>query len=280
MIICKQATDLRSIFDSKRREGKKIGFVPTMGALHRGHISLIEQAKKQTGYIIASIFINPTQFNDPGDFTKYPVTIEKDIYLLEEAGADVLYIPKISEMYPGGTNSLEDYDLGYIETILEGKYRPGHFQGVCQVMSRFVKMIDPDILFMGQKDYQQCLVVKRLLTIMQSSVQLITCSTVREEDGLAMSSRNLRLSTDKRTKAVAIYQSLLLIKNNVQAGNLEALKNEAKLLLEKNELKPDYVEIADAEKLLPLNEWDGKQKIVALVAAYLDEVRLIDNIIL
>src|ERR1700737_4918300 len=162
MILFKRAGDLTRWLKEQHSRGKSIGFVPTLGALHPGHISLIDISKKSTGITVCSIFINPTQFNDPKDFEKYPITIEKDIYLLEKAGTDALFLPEVDDVYPGGTKELEKYELGGLETLLEGKYRPGHFQGVCQVMRRLLDLVAPDDLFMGQKDYQQCMVVRRL----------------------------------------------------------------------------------------------------------------------
>jgi pantoate--beta-alanine ligase len=208
MIIFKYASQLAGYLQQQKTAGKVIGFVPTMGALHNGHIALVDQSKKEASLTICSIFVNPTQFNNPNDYQLYPNTIEADIAKLEAAGCDVLFLPAIAEMYPRGTAGLEQYDLGYLETLLEGKYRPGHFQGVCQVMFRLLTMVQPDKLFMGQKDYQQCMVVNRLLQLMQSGTRLITCPTLREPDGLAMSSRNMRLTAEDRQKATTIYKCL------------------------------------------------------------------------
>src|SRR6201995_3614662 len=184
MILFRRTGDLAGWLKSQKEAGKSIGFVPTLGALHAGHISLIDISKKTTTLTVCSIFVNPTQFNDPKDFEKYPKTIEKDIILLENAGVEVLFLPELDEMYPDGTKNLETYDLGPLETILEGKYRPGHFQGVCQVMRRLLELVRPDDLFMGQKDYQQCMVVARLLELMGMGTKLHPCPIVREADGL------------------------------------------------------------------------------------------------
>src|ERR1700722_17363851 len=167
MILFKRIADLTGWLKKETAAGRSTGFVPTLGALHEGHISLITISKKVTDITVCSIFVNPTQFNDPKDFQKYPVTLEKDIPLLEGAGADILFLPGVSELYPTGTSDLEHYDLGSLETVLEGKYRPGHFQGVCQVTHRLLDIVRPDDLFMGQKDYQQCMIVPRLLAIMR-----------------------------------------------------------------------------------------------------------------
>jgi pantoate--beta-alanine ligase len=268
MIIFKYATQLAGHLQQQKARGAKVGFVPTMGALHQGHIALIGQSKKDTDLTVCSIFVNPTQFNNAGDFQHYPKTIEKDIVQLEAAGTDILFLPPVSEMYPTGTTGLEQYDLGFLETVLEGKYRPGHFQGVCQVMNRLLTMVQPDLLFMGQKDYQQCMVVNRLQQLTGSSTQLITFPTVREPDGLAMSSRNLRLPPADRQKAPAIYKALQLI----QAG--EGREAAIQLLTEQG-FTIDYVELADRTTLEPRE----KGPAVALIAAFLGDVRLIDNML-
>jgi len=280
MILFKRANELTDYIRQQRSAGRKIGFVPTMGALHQGHLSLIEISGKNKNLTVCSIFINPTQFNDPKDFQKYPITIEKDIYLLEKKGTDILFLPSDEEIYPGGTANMQHFELGYLETVLEGKYRPGHFQGVCQVMHRLLRIIEPDHLYMGQKDYQQCMVVKRLLQIMQSEIIFHTCDTMREPDGLAMSSRNKRLNDVDRKKAVGIFETLLYLKKNVRPGDLSSLLDTARAMLAEKDFKVDYVEIADAETLEPAHQWNGQQKIVALTAAFLNEVRLIDNMIL
>ena len=258
----------------------KLGFVPTMGALHPGHLSLIDQSKKENGITAASIFVNPTQFNDPKDFEKYPVSIEKDIDQLEKAGCDVLFLPSVKEIYPAGTDAKKHYDLGFLETVLEGKYRPGHFQGVCMVVERLLNIVQPDNLYLGQKDYQQCMVIKRLTELMAQPVTVNISPTLRETDGLAMSSRNMRLGTEERIKAVTIYQCLLMAKEKIQPGNILPLKEEMRSMLEKKGFKVDYTEIADAHTLQPINEWDGEKKLVALVAAFIKDVRLIDNMLL
>ena len=278
MILFKRAGDLAGWLEQQRVSGRSIGFVPTLGALHAGHISLIDISKKSTSLTVCSIFVNPTQFNDPKDFKKYPVTIEKDIYLLEKAGTDVLFLPEVNELYPGGTADLEKYDLGALETILEGKYRPGHFQGVCQVMRRLLDLVRPDHLFMGQKDYQQCMVIRRLLELMGAGTQLHPCPIVREADGLAMSSRNLRLTEKERAKAPAIYRALTLLKEG-GPDNWPTLVARAGKMLEEAGFRVDYVEVAEAGTLAPVT---GKETgaVVALIAAFLGEIRLIDNMIL
>ena len=280
MTIIKKISDLQNFLRLHRKDGQKIGFAPTMGALHPGHISLITESQKSNGLTVSSIFINPVQFNDPKDYEKYPITLENDILLLEKAGCNVLFLPSVSEVYPDGTTQQKKYELGYLESVLEGEYRPGHFQGVCMVIERLLDIVKPDNLYLGQKDYQQCMVIKKLteLTGLDQTVHTRICPTLREPDGLAMSSRNMRLSETERKNAGTIYKTLQLIKEGLGKNELRSLKKEAKKILSEKGFKPDYVEIADASTLQLVNDWDGKQKLVALIAAFLNEVRLIDNL--
>jgi pantoate--beta-alanine ligase len=281
MIIYKTVKDIEGYLRKCRYDGKTIGFVPTMGALHDGHISLIRKCKEQNDITACSIFINPTQFNNPDDLKKYPVTIEKDIYLLEQNGCDLLFFPDVEEVYPKGLKSkAEQFDLGYLETILEGKYRPGHFQGVCQVVKRLLEIVNPHKLYLGQKDYQQCMVIKRLCDLMKSNTQVVICPTMREPDGLAMSSRNLRLNETERRQATEIYRTLDWLKGELRRGDIDILKREAIRRLTDKGFKVDYVEIAEADTLKTIENWDGKTALVSLAAAFVDEVRLIDNILL
>lgn len=282
MIIFKKPGTLHNFLETNRSAKQKIGFVPTMGALHAGHISLIEAAKKENDLVVSSIFVNPTQFNDPEDFKKYPITLEKDILLLEAAGPGVLFLPLLKDIYPAGLNDLRHYDLGFLETVLEGRYRPGHFQGVCQVVHRLIEIVSPDNLYLGQKDYQQCMVIQRLIELigLDGKIKVNTCPTLREDDGLAMSSRNTRLNKEERKTANAIFKSLLFIKSNLHLMDVAQLKNLASTSLVDAGFKVDYVEIADANTLELVDSWDEKQKIVALAAAFLGNVRLIDNVVL
>lgn len=282
MVLFKKVKDLQNYLELQRKNGKKIGFAPTMGALHKGHLSLIKSAKENNDITACSIFVNPTQFNDPADFEKYPVTLEQDILLLESAGNDVLLLPPVAEMYPDGAAKAKHYELGYLEQILEGKYRPGHFQGVCMIVHRLLEIVRPDNLYIGQKDYQQCMVIKKLieLTGFDSLTKLNISPTLREPDGLAMSSRNMRLTKDERTKATGIIQTLLFVKDNLQKGDLTTLKKNATHELLEKGFKVDYIEIANANTLQIRDNWDGKEKLVALAAAFLNNVRLIDNVLL
>ena len=277
MIIFKKKIDISNYIVNYKKTSGKIGFIPTMGALHKGHISLIEASKKTDTLTICSIFVNPTQFNNTADFEKYPVTIEKDIDLLEKAGCNVLFLPSVEEIYPEDSSTTLPYELGFIETVLDGKYRPGHFQGVCNVVQRLLDIVQPNTIYLGQKDYQQCIIIKKLTELIQSPTQIIICPTLRESDGLAMSSRNMRLTSVERMKAVKISEVLLFIKQEIKPGNLQDLKQRCINYLTNEGYNVDYVEIADATNLTLLQNWDGKTKLVALVAAFLNEVRLIDN---
>jgi pantoate--beta-alanine ligase len=282
MIIYKKPQELHNLLEKKKKEKGEIGFVPTMGALHAGHLSLVDAAKKQNKIVVCSIFVNPTQFNDPEDFKKYPVTLEKDILMFEGAGCDVLFIPSVADIYPNGTDDLTHYDLGFLETVLEGKFRPGHFQGVCQVMVRLLEIVLPDNLYVGQKDYQQCMVIKKLIELigLKNKIKVNISPTLREEDGLAMSSRNTRLLPQDRIKAATISKALRYIKGNLKEGNTKKIKDEAKEILLQNGFLIDYIEIANADTLKLIENWNGKEKVVALAAAFLNNVRLIDNMLI
>ncbi|TDH28857.1 pantoate--beta-alanine ligase [Segetibacter sp. 3557_3] len=281
MIIYRAVADLKRFINKSRADNKTIGFVPTMGALHQGHLSLIELAKQQSDVVISSIFVNPTQFNDPADYKKYPVTLPEDILKLETHRTDVLFLPSVEEIYPAGLEMKQHYDLGDLETVFEGKYRPGHFQGVSQVIEIFLNIVEPHLLFLGQKDFQQCLVIKRLIQILNLPVKVVVAGTEREPSGLAMSSRNLRLNQDEREKASAIYQTLRSIKNNYTDTPIDKLIDYSeKFLLREGFSKVDYVALANAETLEPVTGNDRNVPLVALVAAFIKDVRLIDNMLL
>ncbi len=280
MFIIKQSKDLIRYLQKQRSAKKKIGFVPTMGALHEGHLSLVKKAIGESGVVVCSIFVNPTQFNDPKDFELYPKTLENDIYLLEKQGCDVLFLPDMNEIYPSGASHTRAYELGYLESVLEGKYRPGHFQGVCQVVHRLLEIVRPNQLYIGQKDYQQCLVIGRLLTLIHSPAEVIVCPILREPNGLAMSSRNMRLTTTEKQKAGGIYEALSYINRNIKPGPVKDIVEEAGNLLVQKELAADYIAIAGAEDLRIIDIWDGRTKAIALIAAFMGKVRLIDNMVL
>lgn len=284
MIICKTTTLLHKAFASlKKNKSTSVGFVPTMGALHQGHISLIEACKQKADITVCSIFVNPTQFNDIKDFEKYPITIEQDILLLVKANCDILFLPSVKEIYPEGLEKLKHYDLEFLEEILEGKYRKGHFQGVCNVVERLLIAVQPTILFLGQKDYQQCMVIKKLIELMhwQNKLSVEIVSTKREASGLAMSSRNKRLNEIEIENATAIFKALMYIQKNISSAPINTLKQNAENILKENGFeKIDYVTICNAKTLMPITTFNNTITHVALIAAFLGDVRLIDNLLL
>lgn len=278
MKIFKLKSDLRAFLNANVAQNKTIGFVPTMGALHSGHISLITTANKNNDITVCSIFVNPTQFNDKVDFEKYPITIDEDIAKLIDANCTVLFLPTVIEMYPNGTQNLESYDLGYVETVLDGAARPGHFQGVAQVVSRLLDAVEPNDLYLGQKDFQQCLVIKKLLELKQSTTNLNIVPTKREQDGLAMSSRNRRLPEAHRVVATLLYQCLVSIEAQQNVKSFKVVQKECIDLLIHKGFKPDYVQLANADTLEILDEYDASKNMIALIAAFVGDVRLIDNL--
>lgn len=280
MIIFKQVADIQAYLAGKRKEGLNIGFVPTMGALHEGHITLLQQAKTGSSLTVASIFVNPTQFNDKEDFKNYPISVEQDVRMLTEAGCDVLFLPQVEEMYPGGEAKMPVFEFGYLESVLEGSHRPGHFKGVGQVVARLLDIVKPDKLFMGQKDYQQCMVIKKLLSLLDSHIELVICPTMREPDGLAMSSRNRRLTEPQRAVAGLIYQCLVSIQAKKELGEFEVVRMECADLMQAKGLTPEYIALADADTLELLDDYHGDRNMVALIAVKLGNIRLIDNMVL
>lgn len=273
MIVIKTQNELQAYL----KHHDKIGFVPTMGALHQGHIGLIQRSMAENDITGCSIFVNPTQFNKQADFDKYPVTLEKDLELLLEVKCDFLFLPSVKEMYPEGISSTPTYDLGYLDTVLEGEHRPGHFNGVCNIVHKLLGAVMPNNLYMGEKDFQQCMVVKRLLEITSLPVNLIICPTLRADDGLAMSSRNMRLSDHARRKANTIYHCLQYIKENQGHASFVSLRNDCLEKLASNEFQTEYLILACADSLQILGDFEAGKKMVVLIASVLEGVRLIDN---
>lgn len=252
--------------------------MPTMGALHKGHLSLIEIAAQLTDVVICSIFVNPTQFTDVKDLEKYPRPIKSDIALLESAKCNFLFMPEVSDMYTQGESW--NIDLGYLENILEGKFRPGHYQGVTQIVKKLLDVVGPHLMFMGQKDFQQVLVLEKMINKLKLPVEVVMCPIVREANGLALSSRNVHLSTHESEQAGVLSQVLFQTKANFPQHDIEMLKQQAWRILNNTEgLIPEYFEICNALTLLPAQSTD-EESIVALVAARVGKTRLIDNIIL
>jgi len=278
MLIIKESRELKSFLSLFELTGIPISFVPTMGALHKGHMALIRKANQAGGLVVCSVFVNPTQFNKEQDKAKYPVKTESDIELLQGSGCDVLFLPKQEDIYPNGTNYELAFDPGYLDEIMEGKFRPGHFKGVAQVVHRLLEMIQPHELVMGEKDFQQMAVIRKMIHDLELDVNLIPCKTVREKDGLAMSSRNQLLKPEYRKKSTAIYQSLIDCRENLKNMKASEAKHLALLQLTESGLKPEYFELVDPLSLLPITEDLTKGTVRACVAAWAGEVRLIDNI--
>jgi pantoate--beta-alanine ligase len=263
--------------EQSRRDGKKIGFVPTLGALHQGHLSLLTLAQQRSDEVVFSIFVNPTQFNDPKDLEKYPRPIASDIEKLEQAGCDILFNPEVNEMYAG--NEQWHLDLGELEHLLEGKFRPGHYQGVTQVVYKLFDIVKPDIAFFGQKDYQQFLVIQKMVELLHLPVELVMCPILRETDGLAMSSRNIHLSATDREHALLLSKTLNWLKQNFDRSMIPSLSGECEAIISAEPgVQLEYFEIADGDNLHNADQYT--KKIVVLVAAKVGSTRLIDNVII
>lgn len=291
MQVITRRSELTPLLLSHRAAGRRIGFVPTMGALHEGHMSLIAESRQRADITVASVFVNPTQFNDPKDLEKYPRQPEKDAEMLEKAGCDYLYLPGVEDVYPNGTQEAPFFDLQGLDTRLEGASRPGHFAGVAQVVKVLVETAVPDFLCMGQKDYQQCMVVQKLLDAMADNqsgahadwsptrVQLVVCPIIREPHGLAMSSRNVRLSPDLRQKAGVIYATLQYaaeLTPFLPSDTISALCTETLNAIP--DFHVDYLSLLNAHSLEPIQ--DAKEPIVVITAVIVGGVRLLDNVVL
>lgn len=279
--IFKTKASLQAYLQEARSTGQKIALIPTMGALHEGHLSLLNYAKPISDIRVCSIFVNPTQFNDPKDLEKYPRPIENDIKLLESVDCDVLFLPSVGEMYPD-KNEVWHLDLGELDQIWEGEKRPGHFQGVTQVVYKLFTLVQPDIACFGQKDFQQVMVIKRMIAMKDLPIQLAICPIIRDQDGLALSSRNARLSEAGKRTALALSRSLLYVKDHLHAPiPLEEIKDKALQMLTDTEgLTVEYFAICESSTLKEVNHIDFSKQHVALVTAWVEGVRLIDNMIL
>ena len=279
MDIAKTIDSTRQLIKDARKADKTIGLVPTMGALHIGHISLIEAAKKQTDYVVVSIFVNPTQFGPAEDFDKYPQPFEQDTRICREHGVDLVFAPSVNEMYP--SQNVTWVNIEKLTETLCGRSRPGHFKGVTAVCAKLFNIIQPDIALFGQKDAQQAVVIKRMVADLHMPLKIQVCPTVREDDGLAVSSRNKYLTPQERKDAPLLYESLQKAKQLIQAGTTDAEKiiTEMKKILSRSEvLQPEYIEIVNAETLQPINPVIGPALIA--LAARLGSARLIDNILI
>lgn len=280
MNIIKTIPELLEQVENLKSKGKTIGLVPTMGALHNGHISLFKHAKKEVDYVIGTIFINRIQFNNSEDFTKYPRTEEKDREMLEMANCDLLFMPDEDEIYQGMQHI--NVELGAIGEVMEAQYRPGHFDGVARIVYRFFSLIKPDIAFFGQKDLQQFKVIETMTRQLNLPVELKMCPIIREDDGLAMSSRNMRLSDEAREMAPKLFAALNYAGDLIEFGDSpDQVKSKVHKFIEKfPAFSLEYIEIADLETLMPVSVVKRGEKIALCIAAFLDGIRLIDNIII
>jgi len=280
MQIFKEIGPLKAFLVEKRSQGKTIGFVATMGALHEGHLELIRNSQNENSITLCSIFVNPSQFNNPADLQKYPRTLETDIQKLEKVGCDALFCPEIETMYEG--ESFVRFDFGQLDKVMEGEFRPGHFSGVALVVSKLFNIIEPDTAYFGQKDWQQFAIIQQLTRELKFNLKLKSVPTLREASGLAMSSRNARLTVEQREKAAVI--------NRVLKDAVQQLKNDKPVLHVKasvtkafqndSDIKLEYFEVADSENLKPLNDVKESTSPILCIAAFVGEVRLIDNMFL
>lgn len=277
MIVFDNIEEITHYIYGERQAGRTIGFVPTMGALHEGHISLVKRAKEETDIVVVSIFVNPTQFNDPRDLEKYPRTVEKDLSLLESNGVSAVFLPSVETMYPTPDNRV--FNVGEVCEVMEGKHRPGHFNGVMQVVSKLFDIVKPDKAFFGEKDFQQIAVIRAMLRFTRQSVEIVNCPIYRAENGLALSSRNSLLSEEQLAEAPKIYEAL---KDSIEMYGKhspeEVMASVTETLNSNKFFKVEYFEIVDADTLLPVKKWDDSKHIQGCITVYCGEIRLIDNI--
>lgn len=278
MKVFRSVSDTRQWLSGMRSMGKSVGFVPTMGALHQGHLNLVSRACEENDISGCSIFVNPIQFNNPEDLKKYPRPLDDDLRLLQETGCDIVFVPSVKEMYPVPVT--KKFDFGAMEKVMEGAHRPGHFNGVAVVVEKLFDIFGPDRAYFGEKDFQQLRIIQALVKMENIPVEIVPCPTVREADGLAMSSRNRRLSAEERAIAPGIYQTLLYAKDIVNNTPVSEVKKIATSMLESKGFRVDYFELSDTETLQPVESWEEAPGVIACVAAYLGSIRLIDNMIL
>lgn len=279
MKVFNKIVDLQSELDQCRKEGKEIGLVPTMGALHEGHASLVKRSVKENGATVVSVFLNPTQFNDKGDLDRYPRTLDADCKLVEACGADYVFAPSVEEVYP--TPDTRHFEFPPVSTVMEGAKRPGHFNGVCQVVSRLFDIVNPTRAYFGEKDWQQIAVIKQLVKFMGSSVKIVECPIIRDEDGLAKSSRNTLLAADERAIAPAIFKAL---KASVEYAKNHSVKETHDMVVNEinvvEGLEVEYFQIVDGDSLQDVASWDESDYVVGCITVYCGKtpIRLIDHI--
>ncbi|MGQ1947334.1 pantoate--beta-alanine ligase [Geofilum sp. OHC36d9] len=278
MEVVETSAQLAAKIKDFKASGKTIGFVPTMGALHQGHLSLVKEAGRLCDVVVVSVFVNPTQFNNPDDLDRYPRDIEKDMALLRQTACELLFVPSVNEVYPEPDTRV--FDFGSIDKVMEGQFRPGHFIGVAQVVSRLFDIVRPHKAFFGAKDFQQIAVVREMVRQLNMSVQVVDCPIIREEDGLAMSSRNLLLNDEQRKKAPLIARSLFDSCNFALANGVKETRQMVMDAINaSNQLEVEYFEIVDGNTLQPVMLWDDSDYIVGCIAVYAGEIRLIDNVV-
>jgi pantoate--beta-alanine ligase len=278
MELLKTVRKLQLFLAEKQKNDSTIGFVPTMGALHPGHLALVRQAVAENDIAVVSIFVNPTQFNDKNDLLHYPRTLETDCQMLNEAGATIVFAPPVKEIYPEPDTRV--FDFGDLATVMEGKFRPGHFNGVAQVVSRLFDIVKPDRAYFGEKDFQQLAIIRAMVKQLHLPVEIVSHPIVREADGLAMSSRNTRLSPELRQKAPAISQILFDSQKTKKTLSIAALKQEVNDRINAVPgLQTEYFELVDGYSLQPVTDWNDSDYIVGCVAVFAGEVRLIDNVV-
>ena len=277
MNIYKSIEDLQAFVEAERAKGLRIAFVPTMGALHAGHLSLVRRALSECDRCIVSVFVNPTQFNDPRDLETYPRTLEADSTLLASVGTSALFAPEVSTIYP--EEDTRTFDVGAVAEVMEGRYRPGHFNGVMQVVSRLFDIVRPDCAYFGEKDFQQIAVIRAMARLIGSPVEIIACPIVREADGLALSSRNVRLSAEERREAPQIYR--ILSESRSWAKDMspqQVIERVTEQINAVPHLRVEYFEIVDTDSLQPIASWSDSPAPHGCITVFCGEVRLIDNI--
>ncbi|MDA3952173.1 MAG: pantoate--beta-alanine ligase [Bacteroidales bacterium] len=277
MKIIKKSKELSDEVAFLKRNGSSIGFVPTMGALHNGHLSLIEYSNSDNDITIVSIFVNPTQFNDKGDYNKYPRILKNDLEKLKNVKCDILFTPLENEMYP--TKDKRDFNFGNLDKVMEGEHRPGHFRGVALIVSKFFEIINPDRTYFGEKDFQQFTIIKHLTKLLNLNIEVISCPILREDDGLAMSSRNMLLTQEQRANVSLISKTLFEAQENVKYMSVSETKDWVVDTINKNPfLEVEYFEIVDEIKLEPISNWSDKKEKIGCIAVHVGAIRLIDNI--
>jgi pantoate--beta-alanine ligase len=276
MVILRTLSELTVFIDRFREEGNSVGFVPTMGALHEGHLSLIRMSQLDNECTLLSIFVNPTQFNESSDFKTYPRNESKDLDLISSLNIDAVFLPLTSEMYENDQNELLDFSLDGLDNVMEGRFRKGHFDGVVTIVDKFFSLIKPNVAYFGLKDFQQLAIIRFLASKRHPSIKIAACPIIREMDGLAMSSRNALLNNDERQKATLISKVLYTLKENWRVLPFNELINQARASFDGTDFTLEYLEISDAETLRPLFDYSEKVA-VACIAAKIGSVRLIDN---